>query len=385
MRRATLTIVATLLCLSWAAAEQAVNPPPRPLHKATDGHWTPYEQPTDVPADAELYVIQPGDTLWALAKKFLGDPYLWPQLWEKNKYIRDAHWIYPGDTLVVGVKKAGDAGAEGGAGAQEGAAPGTGEPAAGGEGGAAEAAPPDAEGAGAGSGEVMETLSPAGTEDDVYCFGYIDEEETKPNFVISSGERVETQEDFAAGDIVYLSGGEAEGVKGGQEFFAVRAVRQLRHPGTRAELGLMLRYVGHLRVLCTQDHTATAEVLTSCDSVPLGAWVVPFEPLPIPMISISAPLNFCDPASTKATGYIIYAKDDWPDFGMDHMVMIDLGEADQVSPGTILTIFRDNPVEGAPRLLLGEMAVMVTGQHWASARIFRSTDFIHTGDRVEVK
>ena len=25
------------------------------------------------------------------------NPYLWPQIWDQNRYITDAHWIYPGD------------------------------------------------------------------------------------------------------------------------------------------------------------------------------------------------------------------------------------------------------------------------------------------------
>ena len=49
-----------------------------------------------------MHVIVPGDTLWAIAGKYLGNSYLWPQIWEKNTYILDAHWIYPGDPLVLG-------------------------------------------------------------------------------------------------------------------------------------------------------------------------------------------------------------------------------------------------------------------------------------------
>jgi nucleoid-associated protein YgaU len=75
-----------------AAAAAAVNPPPKPLHKVGD-HWTP-RAADRVPAGCRVYLIQPGDTLWDLAQKFLGNPYLWPQLWEQNTYIRDAHWIY---------------------------------------------------------------------------------------------------------------------------------------------------------------------------------------------------------------------------------------------------------------------------------------------------
>jgi hypothetical protein len=379
MRRATLTILATLLCLSWAAAEQAVSPPPRPLHKAEDGHWTPYEKATDVPADAELYVIQAGDTLWALAKKSLGDPHLWPQLWEKNKYIRDAHWIYPGDTLVVGVKKAAETGPA--------AAPATPAPA---PTEAPSAAPPQEAAAetpapAGGAGAPAESLVPAGSEDDVYCFAYLDEKESKPTFVVSSAEQIETMAEFSTGDIVYLSGGESEGIKAGQEFFTVLPVRKLRHPATHAVLGQVVHYIGHVRVLCTQEHTSTAEVLSSCDAIPLGAGLVPFEPMPIPMITLTPPLDRCDPASTKAKGYIIYDKDDVDEFGLDHVVMIDLGEADQIAPGTILTIFGINQVKGAPRHVLGELAVLTTGQHWATAKVIRSYTSIRVGDQVEVK
>jgi hypothetical protein len=36
-----------------------------------------------------------------LAQQYYGNAYLWPQLWESNTWITDAHWIYPGDVLLV--------------------------------------------------------------------------------------------------------------------------------------------------------------------------------------------------------------------------------------------------------------------------------------------
>jgi hypothetical protein len=371
MGRATFAILA-VLCFSWAGAEQAVNPPPRPLHKVND-HWTPYDPPKEFPPDAQVYIIVKGDTLWDLAKKFLGNPYLWPQIWEQNKYIRDAHWIYPGDTLIVGVKAAEVApppapsqpqppAAPGAAGA-----PGTGVPGA-----------PGAEG-------VEGELVPVGSENDIYCFAYLEEKDVKPELTIASAENVEYQEGFSEGDIIYLSGGDAEGVKAGQEYFITLPVRKLRHPATGAVLGTVVRYLGHARVLCTQDHTATAEILVSCDAIRLGSGLKPFEPIPIPMTILTPPVTRCDPASTKPRGYIVYVREDVVTFAKDDVVLIDLGEGDGVAPGTLCVIYRDNPVAGTPRLLLGELAVLTTGNHWASARIIRSVGPMHVGDRIELK
>src|SRR5512139_1291701 len=47
----------------------------------------------------ELYTIKRGDTLWDISSKFLKDPFLWPKLWERNPYITNPHWIYPGNPI----------------------------------------------------------------------------------------------------------------------------------------------------------------------------------------------------------------------------------------------------------------------------------------------
>ncbi len=51
--------------------------------------------------ESQTYRIKNGDTLWDLAFKFLGDPFLWPQLWHQNKYIANPNLIYPGNILVI--------------------------------------------------------------------------------------------------------------------------------------------------------------------------------------------------------------------------------------------------------------------------------------------
>src|SRR5262245_55366209 len=102
-------VLLLVAALPLAGAEKSSRPP-RDLHRAGD-HWTAYNppDPSTYPAGAKTYTIKRGDTLWGLAQSQLGNAYLWPQLWESNTWITDAHWIYPGDVLLIegeGVKAA---------------------------------------------------------------------------------------------------------------------------------------------------------------------------------------------------------------------------------------------------------------------------------------
>jgi len=56
------------------------------------------------PADASggiVHTVIAGDTLWDLSAKYLGTPWKWTEIWERNRFITNPHYIYPGIQVVI--------------------------------------------------------------------------------------------------------------------------------------------------------------------------------------------------------------------------------------------------------------------------------------------
>ncbi len=51
--------------------------------------------------DGLVHEVVQGDTLWDLSAKYLGSPWKWQELWERNRFLTNPHYIYPGIKIVI--------------------------------------------------------------------------------------------------------------------------------------------------------------------------------------------------------------------------------------------------------------------------------------------
>ncbi|HUP65772.1 MAG TPA: LysM peptidoglycan-binding domain-containing protein [Thermoanaerobaculia bacterium] len=366
----------TVLLLLTTVGAFAATRPPRELRLVGD-HWTAY-YPPDVsvfPPGSRVHIIERGDTLWALAQRYYGDPYLWPQLWENNTYITDAHWIYPGDPLLIeGEMHTGEVSTEP-------------------EVSVVEEIPMD-------DPAMAASLTPAsapialGHESDIYCFGYLGHpDESLPNRIVSFEDyevkwsaRADVQENGVVDpDIIFVRLGDPEQVMAGETYIVVRPQEIVSHPETGATVGRHYGYSGRVRVLCINGDVATAMVEQACEPIRIGDAIKPLPEDPIPFARMTPMPTVCESENGKPRGHIVNAKDYNFVLGEGTVVEIDLGRNNLVEPGTFLTVYRESPIAGNPRLVLGEVGVLTAESTTATAQIVRMRFSMRVGDRVELK
>jgi nucleoid-associated protein YgaU len=239
----------------------------------------------------EIYTIKQGDTLWDISAKFLKDPFLWPKLWQRNPYITNPHWIYPGQPVRIvpaeelmkeapreavkepEVKKAEEATAE------EKKEP------------VAEAKPeekPEAKPAEVKPAEVKpEEVKPEvrpreakpveekpGVFPEARSAGFVDDVQLRGIGVILDNRDGKVL--LAEGDIVYMAFRTAEPVNVGNKYTVFRAHRLVRHPVTERKIGRKYAVLGIVQVIDQQGNFYTGKIVESFQEILSGDMLRPY-------------------------------------------------------------------------------------------------------------
>jgi len=364
MKRFIVLVVSLIVGVGFGAvAAHGATSPPTNL-KLVGDHWTAWDPPE---AGPDAYLIQKGDTLWDLAGKWFGDPFLWPQIWDENRYILDSHWIYPGDPLVVP--------------GQPTVVPDEGPPPVADLPPAVDVTPEPAP-------EPVPTLPepapllPVATTSELHCSGYISAEAQLPGPMIA-GQDLERRA-LGEGDVIFLNQGRNQGLHAGDTLRIRRWTGAVLHPSTGEEIGTLVRRMGKARILLAHDNTSTAVIEMSCEDIGVGDELVPWKEIPTPMMSELPPFDRLDPTPTGGpAGQIVAARDNNWVLGKGHVIHTDLGQHTGVSPGDVLLLYRERE-QGLPRMMLGQAVILTVETETSTAKVMSSTRESEVGDWVEV-
>ncbi|GLH74220.1 peptidoglycan-binding protein LysM [Geothrix limicola] len=344
-----------------------------------EAHTSKWDYPKElkVPEGSRTHLVQKGDTLWDLAGKYLGNPYAWPQIWELNQWVKDPHWIYPGDPLVIDLARAV---------ATAGSVPE-----------AVTNLQPDQQrridssvvrrpelGFSFQDFIQLPFFAPQGAE------AYY---KSQGAFTITSNKR-EDRQYLGEGEVVYLNGGVDQGVKVNDRFLILKTVaRKQMHPTVaKKALGDVIQQVGVVRVITTQSKGSVAIIERSLDAVEIGDHLVKFiEPANIPTqlrTDTAEPVKIAPNA-----GVVVYTRDAKLHAGGGDMVLIDRGANDGLKVGEVLLVSRlrnypvgsdtdKHPSTESTTYYLGQALVVRTDAQTATCRVLRSTEEIRSGDTV---
>ncbi len=287
------------------------------------------------------HVVKRGDTLWWICERYYGDPYLWPELWEMNKFITNPHWLHPGDVITLleyeEIKRK-----------------------------RAERAK-----------KVVEVKKRPLTKlmgidvsslTNIRALGFLRQERIEPWGRIFDAKAKRIQ--LAKGDTVYVRMYK-EHIKPGDLFTVYNILNPVNHPLTGEELGYIHSFKGILEIDKPQEGYYVARIDESFRAISRDDLLIPYEPV--------SSCIFPVPCPDTLTAHIVASKDKLRILGQYSVVYIDAGHNMGVRRGQIFEAIEEREfvpdpqseeTAALPPTILGKIIILETREDTANGVVF---------------
>jgi hypothetical protein len=261
--------------------------------------------------------------------------------------------------------------------------------------------------------------SRAPIQNDMYCSGIVSDEAVPANTFVITGDFSNTLTTFGQGDYLYINKGTSQGVKVGDEFIAIRAVKDDNKvqwfswaDSILHKIGTVWEDEGRMRVVVAQENTSTAQITHSCSYVQRGDIVLPVPSRETPAMKPVEAFDRFAPASGKPMAMVVTGKEFHISMGTNDIAYVNLGAAQGVKVGDYFRVFRYSGTEtelayqgrrnafkvygfGAaptkykwdtvPRQVIGEGVVLRTAPNASTVLLTFTLSEIYAGDYVELE
>jgi len=332
-------------------------------------HWTPYDYPKSIGEGQAFHIVVKGDTLWDIAGRYLGNAYLWPQIWEANTYVTKARLIYPGDPIFLPSVQLADA--------------------------PTEEAPTETPTATKTEEDFlpewmnMDAMVNVASAETVRYSGYISASVEDESLKIKGmeAENGTLLERVTAGtrEYLYLNRGANSGLKAGDLYTVHRRAREVHNPVTGKRVGYRILTVGVARILLVGENSSRAVVEASGREVVTGDYLRPLTEVESPLVKRRVIVEGGDLSmdGNRSTGYVVDLAEDGDTSAVSSALGVDVGSGAGVAVGRVLTVFRQgDKSDPVTRRALGAAVVVSVRENFSVARLVYSREEIKMGDRV---
>jgi LysM repeat protein len=309
------------------------------------------------------YKVSAGDSLWNLSAKYLGSPWKWVELWERNRFLTNPHFIYPGTEITIFPSPEKDYQMTGAPAPRPVPVATAQNPEPVQEPAPAPAAPaplPKVVGKQAPAGPPMLDIKPA---DYVRAGEFV---RTLPKAVATIRGAEGSRTEFGEGDKIYLT--MKKPLPDGQLLGVYRVRGPVTIPSARPAAGYVKYLVGVIQVTGTEDGSTVGKVRFSSEDLTLADLIT--DDIPgYAQVRIN-------PGAEGLKAVVIAGRRENREIGPGEFIYIDKGDKAGVEVGNVFRIFNEDSgkmdsvtQEVAPKIEVARAVVVNISQTFATAYV----------------